>query len=439
MKLFFQILFLLFTWFTNQLQARQLFIKITLPSNEITFLKVESVKEENNTNINNLHSTSAYPQENALKSAIANANFSSADLDIINVGLGKTNAKSTLLADPSLLGIFVATNGNITTANELALYNKLANKFYYNNKDGLEAYKECFKTSTYKSYQTAFYNLFTAQGADYQTLSILYKAQLDNAKAHLVIINQSDKTNIIDFYEAGHTIHRFITQGTPQTQLAGPANAFKLVKAGSIYAFALANSQSTSIAAKLNYSSFNLNTEGDKKGKSNSIVKAYYHYLLGETDFANKLDPGLTFNLNNAGSLSKVALGSEDLSQFAVNFRKTLATPNHRGNVAVFEYVDNNGNLVKKAFTTEVNNSFHSEEIAIDFFSSQNIPKQNIKRIYSELEPCELTGHTCKVKLDANFPSAQKSYSYDYPGGVDNSIRQASVNQRSSDLENLLK
>ncbi|HEY8934014.1 MAG TPA: nucleic acid/nucleotide deaminase domain-containing protein [Cyclobacteriaceae bacterium] len=138
-------------------------------------------------------------------------------------------------------------------------------------------------------------------------------------------------------------------------------------------------------------------------------------------------------------TLNKVVLGSEDLSQFAVNFRKTLSAPNHKGNVAVFEYLDNSGNLVKKAFTTVVGVASHSEELAIDFFNSQNIPKVNIKRIYSELEPCELAGHTCKAKLSENFPSSQKSFSYDYPGGVDNTIRSASVKQRYIDLENLLK
>lgn len=72
-------------------------------------------------------------------------------------------------------------------------------------------------------------------------------------------------------------------------------------------------------------------------------------------------------------------------------------------------------------------------------FESNNILKANVKRIYSELEPCELAGHTCKAKLAEKFPNAQKVYSYDYPGGADNTIRATSVNQRSIDLEQLLK
>ncbi len=136
---------------------------------------------------------------------------------------------------------------------------------------------------------------------------------------------------------------------------------------------------------------------------------------------------------------TKVVLGSEDLSQFAINFRKTLPIPNHKGNIAVFEYIDNAGVLVKEPFSTLKGIASHSEELAIDFFARLKIPKANIKRIYSELEPCELPGHTCKAKLAESFPNAKKSFSYDYPGGLDNTIRQASVNQRFLDLVPLLK
>ncbi|QZK89052.1 hypothetical protein K5V07_00510 [Flavobacterium sp. CHNK8] len=137
--------------------------------------------------------------------------------------------------------------------------------------------------------------------------------------------------------------------------------------------------------------------------------------------------------------LNKVVLGSEELSQIAVNFRKTLAVPNHKGNVAVFEYFDNSGNLVKKAFSTAESGpskGIHSERIAYEFFVTNNIPKTNIKRVYSELEPCELASQ-CKQLLQTEYKQATISYSY--PGGVDNTIRVNSVNQRFLDLENLLK
>ena len=142
--------------------------------------------------------------------------------------------------------------------------------------------------------------------------------------------------------------------------------------------------------------------------------------------------------------LKKITLGSDDMSQFAIQFRKTLSAPSHRGNIAVFEYMDNNGKLVKKAFTTEIGSAMHSEEIAIDFFNSHNIPKQNIKRIYSELEPCSLEEHMCKSQLQSNYPNAEIKYSYDYPGGNNASqeiinIRRNSVNVRANELDKLLK
>lgn len=130
--------------------------------------------------------------------------------------------------------------------------------------------------------------------------------------------------------------------------------------------------------------------------------------------------------------------GSDDMSKFAIEFRKTLPQPNHRGNVAVFEYIDEQGNLVKKAFTTEVGNGTHAEQLAKQWFETNNIPKINVKRIYSELEPCEL-GSQCKKMLNEEFQQAQKSYSFEYPGADNDSkeiiqIRRQSIQNRYNKL-----
>ena len=165
-------------------------------------------------------------------------------------------------------------------------------------------------------------------------------------------------------------------------------------------------------------------------------------YTLDVNKNITKKEFKLESLVQGAGTaLKKVVLGSEDLSQFAINFRKTLAFPNHKGNVAVFEYLDNSGNLVKNAFSTAESGplkGIHSERIADDFFVTNNIPKSNIKRVYSELEPCELASQ-CKQLLQTEYKQAEIIYSYGYPGGVDNTIRLNSVNQRFLDLENLLK
>lgn len=99
--------------------------------------------------------------------------------------------------------------------------------------------------------------------------------------------------------------------------------------------------------------------------------------------------------------------------------------------------------MVKKAFTTEVSNSLHSEEIAIAYFKSKNISDKNIKKIYSELEPCSLEGHMCKNNLQKNYPNASIQYSYDYPGSNNASkeiieIRRNSINERVKDLNKFL-
>jgi TANFOR domain-containing protein len=145
-----------------------------------------------------------------------------------------------------------------------------------------------------------------------------------------------------------------------------------------------------------------------------------------------------------ANTLKKVAFGSEDLSQFAIQFRKTLSVPNHRGNIAVFEYLDTNGNLIKKAFSTEEGIGTHAEQLAKNWFDKNSISTNSVKRIYSELEPCSLETSNCKIMLEKNFSSAQKTFSFDYPGNSNApaeiiSKRRESINQRFEALINLLK
>ncbi len=46
MKYLLQILFLFLTWFINLANATPVFVKVALPNNELTFSKVENVKQE---------------------------------------------------------------------------------------------------------------------------------------------------------------------------------------------------------------------------------------------------------------------------------------------------------------------------------------------------------------------------------------------------------
>lgn len=149
--------------------------------------------------------------------------------------------------------------------------------------------------------------------------------------------------------------------------------------------------------------------------------------------------------------LRKVIYGESDLSKIAIQFRKKLGKSKlHNGNIAVVEYFDDMGKVKIKEFTTLTEHEWktlgyiekpHAERIMVDWVLD-NIPKDKVVRIYSELEPCDFTKHKCKELLEKHFPNAIKEYSYDYPGKLgDNlkNVRDASIKARSNDMNKLLK
>ena len=70
--------------------------------------------------------------------------------------------------------------------------------------------------------------------------------------------------------------------------------------------------------------------EAIKTGKLGSYLKKKFSNLVGEV--VEEI----------------VEYGVSELSKFAIEFRKTLPAPAHNGNIAVFEYLDKSGKLVKK-------------------------------------------------------------------------------------------
>lgn len=60
----------------------------------------------------------------------------------------------------------------------------------------------------------------------------------------------------------------------------------------------------------------------------------------------------------------------------------------------------------------------HAEEYILEWFASQQIDTKNIIEWYSEIEPCNKTGHFCKQKLKQQSPQAHITYSFDYPNEV---------------------
>lgn len=155
---------------------------------------------------------------------------------------------------------------------------------------------------------------------------------------------------------------------------------------------------------------------------------------------------------NTLMKLKKVAYGESELSKIAIQFRKKLGKAKlHNGNIAVVEYIDDTGKVRIKEFTTLTETEWrvlgyerkpHAERIMIDWVLDNNIPKEKVIKIYSELEPCNFEDHKCKKLLETLFPNTEKEFSYDYPGiqGDDlKSVRDASIKERANDMNKLIK
>lgn len=80
---------------------------------------------------------------------------------------------------------------------------------------------------------------------------------------------------------------------------------------------------------------------------------------------------------------------------------------------AAFEYVDASG---AKQVVTEATGPGqpHPEEIIWRRLSADGVEASQVKRVYCELEPCVMPGHYCAVWMQAAFPQAEFTHSFDY-------------------------
>lgn len=109
---------------------------------------------------------------------------------------------------------------------------------------------------------------------------------------------------------------------------------------------------------------------------------------------------------------------STDLARFAWLYRKSHKISAGR-NVAVFEYIDNDGNLQMKAMASgeSENNGGHSERNLIAWLKKQGIPLDNVRRVYSDLEPCEIPGGYCKKAIATQLKNVREvTYAIGYSG-----------------------
>ena len=125
---------------------------------------------------------------------------------------------------------------------------------------------------------------------------------------------------------------------------------------------------------------------------------------------------------NRSGSIKQVEYGSTDLSQEAIRYRQENNITGAR-NIAVYEY-ENNGQLSTIAGASQRNQG-HAERLIAKELENMGIQPTQVKRIYSELEPCSIPGGYCKRFLQTVFPKADVTYSFEY--GLTQESRRAGV------------
>ncbi|MET8804868.1 SUKH-4 family immunity protein [Streptomyces sp. NPDC004546] len=80
---------------------------------------------------------------------------------------------------------------------------------------------------------------------------------------------------------------------------------------------------------------------------------------------------------------------------------------------SAFEYVDASG---AKQIVTDATGPGrpHPEELVWQRLHAQGVAPEQVRRVYCELEPCMMPGHYCAVWLQATFPHAEFTHSFDY-------------------------
>ncbi|MFJ1473709.1 nucleic acid/nucleotide deaminase domain-containing protein [Capnocytophaga cynodegmi] len=113
---------------------------------------------------------------------------------------------------------------------------------------------------------------------------------------------------------------------------------------------------------------------------------------------------------------SKTDIGENDLSKAVIKYR--IDNKINRGNVAVFEYIDNFGNI--KLMFGESKGIFkpHAEKAVWNSLQEIGILPEQITKIYSELKPCMSPGRYCSNFINKTFPNAEVSYTFEYLNGT---------------------
>jgi hypothetical protein len=108
----------------------------------------------------------------------------------------------------------------------------------------------------------------------------------------------------------------------------------------------------------------------------------------------------------------QIEYGSSDLSKAAQDYRAANGITGGR-NVAVFEYVGEDGQLQQMAAASE-RGVGHAERILAQQLKDANVDPSQVTRIYSELQPCNAPGGYCANFINNTFPNANVTWSFEY-------------------------
>ncbi len=115
----------------------------------------------------------------------------------------------------------------------------------------------------------------------------------------------------------------------------------------------------------------------------------------------------------------RVPYDESDLAGAALDYRRARAGRTLRdgrrldrgqGNVAVFEYVDDSGSTVTRAFLNRLGRD-HAEVWGMRVLNRAGIARERVTRIYSELEFC---ADLCEPLLRESFPGVPRTWSFPY-------------------------
>ena len=141
-----------------------------------------------------------------------------------------------------------------------------------------------------------------------------------------------------------------------------------------------------------------------------------------------------SINGGNGKSSGQVSYGNTDLSKKAIAFRQKNNIYSAR-NVAVFEYKENG--VTKTIVVVSERGVGHAERLAGKKLNDMGIQPNQVTRIYSELEPCNVPGGYCKNYINKTYTNAEVTYSFEY--GATKESRTRGVGDLRNEVKSLNK